>query len=76
MNKDKLITAMVDGASYFLGLIHVLFSRIVFQFVGLIGPVGLACYTSNWLWLLLYIPFAYVACVITAYKHIGEEEND
>lgn len=56
-------------------------SFIVVKFIGpailALAPLVLAATFINWLWLLLYIPFGFIACVIASYITIkGEHHND
>lgn len=70
-------TVLKDAAMSFIFICSFIVVKFIGPLILALAPLVLAATFINWLWLLLYIPFGFIACVIASYITIkGEHHND
>lgn len=66
-----------DATTSFIFICSFVAVKIIGPAILALAPLVLAATFANFLWLLLYIPLGFIACVIASYITIkGEHHND
>lgn len=66
-----------DAVMSFIFICSFIAAKIIGPAILALTPIVLAAIFANFLWLLLYIPLGFIACVIASYITIkGERHND
>lgn len=70
-------TVLKDAIMSFIFICSFIIVRFIIPAALILAPILLAATFTSFLWLLLYIPFGFIGCIVASYITIkGEQHND